>query len=265
MPSRGTIEERIVKLARAKKDVSPRILPHAGGLRKRVPVLTIQVQDIVVGTKSLTDVAKPSEIVSLFMDDEELAESVAKRKQAEAHGYVAPSIVKPVRSGFGDGLPGAGTTGDEDEDDFFSLKRKVPNGEEMDEDPDAAGSAAAGAAAQTRTGGGGGSKAKSGKSKRKAEGERESESESSVNGRKLTSSQTLPSEKGQDRPWTGRVTTLVSLACATAPDGYADWAAGPARKWPPYVLHSMHCMSRRSRVNSPVRQSSDKPWGWAAL
>lgn len=83
LSSRGTIEERILQMARAKKDV----------------------QDVVVGTKSVSDVAKPSEIVSLFMDDEELAESVAKRKQAEAHGYIAPTVVSNGRgSQFGDGL-----------------------------------------------------------------------------------------------------------------------------------------------------------------
>ncbi|KIR40918.1 DNA helicase INO80 [Cryptococcus deuterogattii 99/473] len=81
--ARGTIEERILQMARGKKDV----------------------QDVVVGTKSVSDVAKPSEIVSLFMDDEELAESVAKRKQAEAHGYIAPTVVSNGRrSQFGDGL-----------------------------------------------------------------------------------------------------------------------------------------------------------------
>ena len=128
------------------------------------------MQDIVVGTKSLTDVAKPSEIVSLFMDDEELAESVAKRKQAEAHGYVAPAIIKPIKSGFGDGIITKSIpTGDEDEDDFFSLKKKVPNGEDMDDEPDLpSGAAAAGAAATTPSK----SKAKASKSKRKAEGER---------------------------------------------------------------------------------------------
>lgn len=81
--ARGTIEERILQMARGKKDI----------------------QDVVVGTKSVSDVAKPSEIVSLFMDDEELAESVAKRKQAEAHGYIAPTIIpNGRRSQFGDGL-----------------------------------------------------------------------------------------------------------------------------------------------------------------
>lgn len=101
--ARGTIEERIVQLARAKKDV----------------------QDIVVGTKNLNDVAKPAEIASLFMDDEELAESVAKRKQAEAHGFVA--LAPERKSTFGDGL---NVEGDE-EDDFFTAK---PKASEEDED-----------------------------------------------------------------------------------------------------------------------------------
>lgn len=118
--ARGTIEERILRMARAKKDVSC-LTPSSAEAN-------MQVQDIVVGTKSLTDVAKPSEIVSLFMDDEELAESVAKRRQAEAHGYVAPTTVTTKKSAFGDGLGG----GDEDEDDFFSLKKKVVNGEDED-------------------------------------------------------------------------------------------------------------------------------------
>jgi len=115
-----------------------------------------QVQDIVVGTKSLTDVAKPSEIVSLFMDDEELAESVAKRKQAEAHGYIAPVIHN--KKGLGELQIEA--EGGDDEDDFFSLKRKVANGE--DEDVDVPAPVA-----------GGGEAGKKSKSKRKAEGERE--------------------------------------------------------------------------------------------
>ena len=65
------------------------------------------------------------------MDDDELAESVAKRKQAEAHGYVAPAVI-PVktRSAFGDGLGGLG--GDDDEDDFFSLAKKPANNEDED-------------------------------------------------------------------------------------------------------------------------------------
>ncbi len=61
--TKGTIDERIVKLARNKKEV----------------------QDIVVGNKaySETGMARPQEIVSLLLDDDELAESMLKRKQAE--------------------------------------------------------------------------------------------------------------------------------------------------------------------------------------
>ncbi len=94
--------------------------------------LNAQVQDIVVGTKSLTDVAKPSEIVSLFLDDEDLAESVAKRKQAEEHGYSAPSVLAArTRSKFGDDL-GISVGKEDDEDDFFSMSRKPANGEDED-------------------------------------------------------------------------------------------------------------------------------------
>ncbi|BEJ18272.1 hypothetical protein CspHIS471_0705490 [Cutaneotrichosporon sp. HIS471] len=109
--SRGTIDERIVQLSRAKKDV----------------------QDIVVGNKGIGDMAKPTEIASLFMDDEELAESVAKRKQAEAHGYTASAFGQERKSAFGDDL-----RIDEDEgDDFFSAKRQVANDDD-DEAPSGA-------------------------------------------------------------------------------------------------------------------------------
>ena len=83
----------------------------------------------MVGSKSLNEVNKPSEIASLLMDDEELAESVAKRKQAEAHGYVAPAPIRQKsRSAFGDGLGGM----DDDEDDFFSGGQKATNNEDED-------------------------------------------------------------------------------------------------------------------------------------
>lgn len=107
--ARGTIEERIVQLARAKKDV----------------------QDIVVGTKNINDVAKPAEIASLFMDDEELAESVAKRKQAEAHGFVA--LAPERKSAFGDGL----NMDADDDDDFFTAKARPQ--EDDEEAPSGAG------------------------------------------------------------------------------------------------------------------------------
>ncbi|RXK36632.1 hypothetical protein M231_06095 [Tremella mesenterica] len=139
--ARGTIEERIIRLARGKKDV----------------------QDIVVGAKSLTDVAKPAEIVSLFMDDDELAESVAKRKQAEAHGYVAPmNGTSKGKTSFGDALV---TGGDEDEDDFFSLGRKVVNGEDEEYGDEGQGKSGAGSGTVTPLQKGG--------KKRKAENEGE--------------------------------------------------------------------------------------------
>ncbi|PWY96940.1 hypothetical protein BCV70DRAFT_208990 [Testicularia cyperi] len=61
--TKGTIDERIVRLARNKKEV----------------------QDIVVGNKAYTEtgMAKPQEIVSLLLDDDELAESILRKKQAE--------------------------------------------------------------------------------------------------------------------------------------------------------------------------------------
>lgn len=105
--SRGTIEERIVQLSRAKKDV----------------------QDIVVGNKAIGDMAKPTEIASLFMDDEELAESVAKRKQAEAHGYTAPAFGAERKSAFGDNLG----IDEGEEDDFFSGKRQTNNDDDDDD------------------------------------------------------------------------------------------------------------------------------------
>lgn len=49
--TRGTIDERIVQLARVKKDV----------------------QDIVVGNKTFTDATKPSEIVQLLLNEDQLA------------------------------------------------------------------------------------------------------------------------------------------------------------------------------------------------
>jgi len=49
--TKGTIDERIVQLARVKKDV----------------------QDIVVGNKTFTDATKPSEIVQLLLNEDQLA------------------------------------------------------------------------------------------------------------------------------------------------------------------------------------------------
>jgi chromatin-remodeling ATPase INO80 len=66
--TKGTIDERIIQLARVKKDVSNWILFVA-----RLVLTPTQVQDIVVGNKQLMDIAKPSEIVSLLLNDDELA------------------------------------------------------------------------------------------------------------------------------------------------------------------------------------------------
>ncbi|CAO1633958.1 unnamed protein product [Sympodiomycopsis kandeliae] len=61
--TRGTIDERIIKMARNKKEV----------------------QDMVVGNKTYNEagMAKPQEIVSLLMDDDELADAMLKKRQAE--------------------------------------------------------------------------------------------------------------------------------------------------------------------------------------
>ena len=66
--TKGTIDERIVQLARVKKDV--RCLCYASG---PLSDLYLQVQDIVVGSKNVTDVTKPSEIVQLLLNDQQLA------------------------------------------------------------------------------------------------------------------------------------------------------------------------------------------------
>ncbi|KAL5535629.1 INO80 [Sanghuangporus sanghuang] len=88
--TRGTIDERIVQLARVKKDV----------------------QDIVVGNKQFTDVTKPKEIVSLLLNDDELA----NLDKADTDGSV-----RRVDSRAGEAASQAARAlmADE-EDDFFS-------------------------------------------------------------------------------------------------------------------------------------------------
>ncbi|KAL0072093.1 putative DNA helicase ino80 [Marasmius tenuissimus] len=83
--TKGTIDERIVQLARVKKDV----------------------QDIVVGNKTLTDVAKPSEIVQLLLNDEQLA----GLEQSQANGTPS-SAPKPGGDAMRD-------LWNEEGDDFF--------------------------------------------------------------------------------------------------------------------------------------------------
>jgi chromatin-remodeling ATPase INO80 len=67
--TKGTIDERIIQLARVKKDVSYPLYFTS----HLVVHLELQVQDIVVGNKNFTDVTKPSEIVSLLLNDDQLA------------------------------------------------------------------------------------------------------------------------------------------------------------------------------------------------
>ncbi|KAI3479289.1 hypothetical protein L1887_58720 [Cichorium endivia] len=115
--TKGTIDERIVRLARNKKEV----------------------QDIVVGNKaySETGMAKPQEIVSLLLDDDELAESMLRKKQAEeaqtaqdkadsARAMVAKRRLNKDRAAAAaqSPAPSAGLQWslEEDEDDFFGAR-----------------------------------------------------------------------------------------------------------------------------------------------
>ncbi|KZT30521.1 hypothetical protein NEOLEDRAFT_1082564 [Neolentinus lepideus HHB14362 ss-1] len=68
--TKGTIDERIVQLARVKKDV----------------------QDIVVGNKSFTDVTKPNEIVSLLLPEDQLADLNATAMSSKQSGKQAQTL-----------------------------------------------------------------------------------------------------------------------------------------------------------------------------
>ena len=114
--TKGTIDERIVRLARNKKEV----------------------QDIVVGTKaySETGMAKPQEIVSLLLDDDELAESMLRKKQAEeaqtaqdkadsARAMVAKRRLNKDRAAAAAQSPAPANSTwslEDDEDDFFGAR-----------------------------------------------------------------------------------------------------------------------------------------------
>ncbi|KAJ7170009.1 SNF2 family DNA-dependent ATPase [Mycena filopes] len=96
--TRGTIDERIVQMARVKKDV----------------------QDIVVGTKNFTEVAKPSEIMQLLLNDEQLA-SLDTTAPAPAQ-----DSVKPVDD--------ARDLWNEEGDDFFGHSGPNPLGADVVDD-----------------------------------------------------------------------------------------------------------------------------------
>ena len=82
--TKGTIDERIVQLARVKKDVSSDITQSL----KADPDFQSKVQDIVVGNKNITDVTKPSEIVQLLLNEDQLAnlDSNASANSAKFNG-----------------------------------------------------------------------------------------------------------------------------------------------------------------------------------
>lgn len=91
--TKGTIDERIIQLARVKKDV----------------------QDIVVGNKNFTDVTKPSEIVQLLLNEDQLA-------GIDSHDVSGLSSKKSGKQAVGSSDSNGVTARDlwnEEGDDFF--------------------------------------------------------------------------------------------------------------------------------------------------
>lgn len=124
--TKGTIDERIVKLARNKKEV----------------------QDIVVGNKAYSEsgMARPQEIVSLLLDDDELADSILRRKQADeaqlAQGKAQNARAMHARRRQNSQVTSTSSSSndpsthwalDDDEDDFFGAK--PPPKEEPEDTP----------------------------------------------------------------------------------------------------------------------------------
>lgn len=86
------------------------------------------MQDIVVGNKTLTDVAKPREIVQLLLNDEQLASL-----DQSAPGLSEQQSDKP-RQGEGNSAAGRDLWNEEG-DDFFGHSASQPNAAEIaDED-----------------------------------------------------------------------------------------------------------------------------------
>jgi len=123
--TKGTIDERIVQLARVKKDV----------------------QDIVVGNKQFTEATKPNEIVSLLLNDDELAHF---SKQQESSALAAPEPLreaetsskrrgkKPEKDADGSIVPLRDLWTDEG-DDFFGHIQSSTVAENIPPDDDTAG------------------------------------------------------------------------------------------------------------------------------
>ncbi|TFK30564.1 DNA ATP-dependent helicase [Coprinopsis marcescibilis] len=116
--TKGTIDERIVQLARVKKDV----------------------QDIVVGNKTLTDITKPSEIVHLLLNDEQLA-------SLDQSGLAASQVDKGKRVDKKDG-DNMGDLWNDEGDDFFGSG--VPAGGENTKGDEDNGSSTANVTAKKR-------------------------------------------------------------------------------------------------------------------
>ncbi|KZT44635.1 hypothetical protein SISSUDRAFT_976705 [Sistotremastrum suecicum HHB10207 ss-3] len=112
--TKGTIDERIIQLARVKKDV----------------------QDIVVGNKQFTDVAKPSEIVSLLLNDDELAtlgaqgSSMDRLKASDSSTSDKRGSGRNGKDQTSTSIAGPSTRDlwNEEGDDFFGSSATVPNG-----------------------------------------------------------------------------------------------------------------------------------------
>lgn len=114
--TKGTIDERIVQLARVKKDVSVlRTLVNS------LMTLFEQVQDIVVGTKTFQDMAKPSEIVQLLLNDEQLAN--LDTNNLPSNHMSAKAVEGTVRDLW-----------NEEGDDFFGHSGPSVDAEQNDED-----------------------------------------------------------------------------------------------------------------------------------
>jgi len=103
--TKGTIDERIVQLARVKKDV----------------------QDIVVGNKNFTDATKPSEIVQLLLNDEQLA-SLQSSSRLSANEQAKPTGEKSSQQEPMQDL------WNEEGDDFFGHTASAPAERQPDED-----------------------------------------------------------------------------------------------------------------------------------
>ncbi|KAG8883810.1 putative DNA helicase ino80 [Tulasnella sp. 331] len=107
--TKGTIDERIVQLARVKKEVS----------------------DVVVGNKDFREIARPTEIVSLLLDDEELKKLDQQALDAGA-----------AKNGYSSRSSAAVAGWELEGDDFFGQPRQNADEEELEAEAEATSAAA---------------------------------------------------------------------------------------------------------------------------